>query len=167
MDNDYHPSSKSALIEVILKERNALESLLLDLSDEQKKEKGVESDWSIKDLMAHIIAWERLAQDRINSALTGEPFNFPLIEGEDFVDKFNASVYVENCDASLDVIEAEFQQSHQDFLKQIRDVDEEFLLKPLPFEWAKDLTAQVLISANTHWHYLEHAESIRKWLVVK
>ena len=167
MVNDYHPPSKSALIEAIIKERNALKDLILDLSDEQKKEKGVESDWSIKDLMAHITAWEKLAQDRVNSAITGEPFSFRLIEGEDFVDRFNANIYVENCDKPLDVIEDEFQQSIQDFLKQIGDIEEEFLQKPLPFDWAKDLSAQVLISANTHWHYLEHAESIRKWLDAK
>jgi len=167
MVDDYHPPSKSALIDVILLERIALESLFLDLSIKKKKEKGVESNWSIKDIMAHIAAWERLAQDRINSALTGEPLSYPVIEGEDFVDTFNANVYEENYDGSLEIIEAEFQLSFQDFLKQIRNIDEEFLQKFLPFDWAKELTAQILISANTHWHYLEHAQSIRKWLETK
>ena len=42
--------------------------------------------------------------------------------------------------------------------------DSDFLSDPLPFDWAGKLTAQVVISANTHWHYVEHTAAIEKWL---
>ncbi len=164
MTEDYHPPTKSDLLEVIRKERAQLESLLAGIADPQKVEPGVEASWSIKDILGHIAAWERLAYDRIHAAATGSPLKFPLIKGDADVDQFNAEVYAANKDQSLPIVVTEFQASHRDFLAQIEGLDEEFLSSPLPFDWAGKLTAQVVISANTHWHFAEHAESISKWL---
>jgi hypothetical protein len=164
MNEDYHPPNKQALLDVIQGERSKLMTLLAGLSQEQKEIKGVESDWSIKDIMAHISAWERLAQDRIHAALTEEDLKIPVIEGDDFVDVFNAQVYEREKEAPLSEVEAEFVESYDTFLNTIKSLDEAFLYEKLPFDWAGDLTAQVLISANTHWHYTEHGVSIQEWL---
>ena len=164
MPEDYHPPDKPALLEVIHKERKNLETLLEGLTDAQKVESGVEADWSIKDIMAHIAAWERLAQDRIHATMTGEPLKISVITGDDFVDQFNANVFEENKDLPLDTVEKEFKESFLAFVTQIESLENDVLSKKLPFDWARDLTAKVLISANTHWHYLEHANSIAKWL---
>lgn len=164
MNEDYHPPTKSDLLDVIHTERARLNSLLEGLTPSQMTEPGVEPSWSIKDILAHIAAWERLAIDRIHAAVSGDPLNFPLIKGDADVDKFNANVYEKNAAETLANIVSEFHASHQDFVAQIETLDEEFLVTPLPFDWAGKLTAQVVISANTHWHYVEHAESIAKWL---
>ena len=111
--------------------------------------------------MAHIAAWERLAQDRIHAALTGEPLKIPVIDSDNFVDDFNAGVYAKNQKESLGSVEAEYKGSYADFLAQLETLDWDFIQTVLPFEWAGDLTAQVLISSNTHWHYKEHADLIR------
>jgi len=164
MNNDYNPPNKSALLGAIQKERANFESQLAGLSPSQKETKGVEAEWSIKDIMAHITAWERLAQDRLSAAITDEELMIPVIEGDDFVDVYNAHVYNTHKDMPLGEVENEFQASYLDFLAQIESLDDAFLSGKLPFDWAGDLTAQVLISANSHWHYLEHATSIEKWL---
>jgi len=164
MSEDYHPPTKSDLLEVIRTERERLESLLVGLDDSRKLEPGVEASWSIKDILAHIAAWERLAYDRIQAAVSGNPLKFPLIKGDADVDKFNAEVFEKNKKSSIADVTDEFHGSHQDFIGQIGTLAEDFLSKPLPFDWAGKLTAQVVISANTHWHYIEHAESIEKWL---
>lgn len=164
MTEDYHPPTKSDLIEVIHTERTRLESLLEGLTDSQMTESGVESSWSIKDILAHIAAWERLAFDRIHAALSGKPLKFPLIKGDADVDTFNAAVYKKYKDQSIAKVTAEFNDSHLDFLAQIEALDDDFLTSPLPFDWAGKLSAQVVVSANTHWHYTEHAQSITKWL---
>jgi hypothetical protein len=164
MTEDYHPPTKSALLEVIRAERTQLESLFEGMDDSQMTTAGVEASWSIKDILAHIAAWERLAYDRIDAALSGEPLKFPLINGDADVDQFNAAVYEKNKDQPMKYVMAEFHDSHQDFAELIGTLEDDFLASPLPFGWAGKLTAQVLISANTHWHYIEHAESISKWL---
>ena len=164
MTEDYHPPTKSDLLEVIQTERALLESSLEGLTDTQMTEPGVEASWSIKDILAHIAAWERLAFDRIQAALSGEALKFPLIKGDADVDKFNAEVYEKNKTQSLVGVITEFGASHTDFRSQIETLDDDFLTSPLPFDWAGKLTAQVVISANTHWHYIEHTESISRWL---
>lgn len=167
MTEDYHPPKKSDLLDVIHAEREQLETLIEPLTDEQMTAASVAASWSVKDILAHIAAWERLACDRIQAALSGEPLKFPLIKGDSDVDRFNAEVYAQNQDQTLGQVLKEYHDSHQDFLDLIETLQDDFLASPLPFDWAGNLTAQVMISANTHWHYIEHAESISKWLESK
>jgi len=167
MPEDYHPPTKSALIDVIGTERARLESLLEGLSETQMIEPGVEATWSIKDILAHISTWERLAMDRIHAAQTGKDLQFPLITGDNFVDEFNAQTYAKHKDQLLAEVLQEFRSSHLDFLAQIEALDENHLPEKLNFDWSGNLTYQVMISANTHWHYAEHANSIEKWLDIE
>ena len=164
MTEDYHPPKKSDLLDVIHTERERLDKLIELLADDQMIAAGVEASWSVKDILAHIAAWERVAYDRIQAALSGESLNFPLIKSDADVDQFNADVCAKNKDRSLEKVMKEYHESHQDFLDLIETLQDEFLASPLPFDWAGKLTAQVMISANTHWHYIEHAETISKWL---
>jgi hypothetical protein len=164
MTEDYHPTKKSDLLDVIHAERERLGKLIEPLTDDQMIASGVEASWSVKDILVHIAAWERLAYDRIQAALSGESLKFPLIKGDTDVDQFNAEVYAKNKDQSLEKVMNEYHNSHQEFMGLIQTLQDDFLANPLPFDWAGKLTAQVMISANTHWHYIEHAESISKWL---
>jgi hypothetical protein len=164
MTEDYQPPNKSALLDVIHSERARLEALLAGLTEAQMVEPGVEANWSIKDIMAHIAAWERLALDRIHAAETGSALQYPIITNDNFVDQFNAEIYQAHADQPLAEVQTEFQNAHQDFVHQIEVLDESKLPQKLNFDWSGKLTYQVVISSNTHWHFIEHAESIEKWL---
>lgn len=41
-------------------ERGALEAQLAQLSDEQNTMPGVVGDWPVKDVLAHLVAWEQM-----------------------------------------------------------------------------------------------------------
>ncbi len=164
MSEDFHPPTKSDLLMVIRTERARFEALIETVPESRQSETGVEAHWSIKDIMAHIAAWERLAMDRIHAGITGEPLKFPLIAGNEFVDQFNGEIYEANKARPLAEVYAEFHAVHRQFLDQIEALDAVLLPQSLPFDWAGKLTYQVVISANTHWHYAEHADSIEKWL---
>jgi len=166
MTEDYHPPSKSALLEVIRAERARLESLLEGLTEAQMVTGGVEGHWAIKDILAHIAAWERLAADRIHAAQTRENLQYPIIAGENFVDEYNAHIYETHKDLPLVKVQAEFYSAHRDFVAQIEALDESILPQKLGFDWSGHLTYQVMISSNTHWHYLEHANAIENWLEI-
>jgi hypothetical protein len=164
MSENNQPANKAALLDTIQNERARLESLLEGLTETQMIELGVEGDWSIKDILAHIAAWERLAMDRIHAAQTGSDLKYPLIAGDDFVDQFNAQTYEAHKDQPLSEVQDEFHSTHRDFLAQIEALAEEKLPQKLNFDWSGKLTHQVMISANTHWHYPDHAAAIEKWL---
>jgi len=164
MTENHQPPDKSTLIDVIQSERARFESLLVGLTEAQMTKPGVEADWSIKDILAHIAAWERLAMDRIYAAQTGADLKYPLIAGDDFVDQFNAQNYEAHKNQSLSEVQAEFDNAHQEFMAQIEALPEARLFQKLNFDWSGKLTYQVMISANTHWHYPDHAAAIENWL---
>ena len=164
MNDDYTPHNLDDLINIINTEWTSLVKLINEFTDSQKIVPGIVDDWSIKDLMAHITAWEKLAMDRINTTITGSPLKYPVISGEQFVDEFNRQVYETNRNVPLDEVQSDFLNTHERFMDQIISLDNQLLSDKLPFDWAGNLTVQLVISSNTHWHYVEHVESIEKWL---
>lgn len=164
---EYQPPDKNALLAVIARERANLEELIAPLSEHQMMEAGVEGQWSIKDILAHISTWERLAHDRLQAGLTGSSLKFPLITSDEFVDQFNAEIFQANREKSFSEIKVEFEEAHARLLSLIEDLPPEVLRQKLPFEWAGKLTYQLIISSNTHWHYIEHADSIEQWLLTQ
>jgi hypothetical protein len=149
---------------VIQSEREKLKSLYKGLPEIQLVAAGVEETWSIKDILAHIAAWERVAIDIIQSAKDGEPPKSYINTIFKDIDKFNAGVFEKNQILPLAEVINEFEASHDDFVELIESIPEDFIFSNLPFEGTEELTIQYIISANTHWHYSEHAESIQKWL---
>jgi hypothetical protein len=52
------PTNQNDLLMAIKKERGALEAYLETLSPLEKNEFGIVGDWSVKDVLAHLIEWE-------------------------------------------------------------------------------------------------------------
>ena len=146
MSTNYQPTDKSDLLRVIRSEREKLDSNFEGLEDPQMVAPGVEVDWSLKDILAHIAAWERVAIDIVQSAR--DKVDLPAYIDKIFenVDAFNAQVYEKNLELSLTVIRSEFQTAHQDFLTLIESLDENFTFSKLPFEGATQFTIQYIIS---------------------
>jgi hypothetical protein len=164
MSADYQPIDKSDLLRVIRLERNKLEELLDGLSAEKLGHPGVEVDWSIKDILAHIAAWERVAVDIVSATQSGITLPTYVSKVFENVDVFNAKVYEKHKAWSISKIQEEFSAAHQEFIKLIASLGEDFVFRNLPFEGAEKFTIQYMISANTHWHYREHVDSIKNWL---
>ncbi len=158
------PPSKQALLDTIQSAWDELNEIISGLNEEQLTQPGAQEDWSIKDIMAHIAAWERLAADRIHAALSGEELQYPPMTNDDAINAFNAQAHEEHKGLPLKQVSSEFGAAHQAFLMQIEALDESRLAENLPFDWAGKVTFQVLISANAHWHYAEHIAAIEKWL---
>lgn len=154
--------TKSELTAAIEMERARLEDALAHFSDTQKVGGLLENGWSGKDLMAHIAAWERVAFDIVQAARDGEPLKAYVSKVFESIDNFNAQTYERNKDKSLRNIEVEFKAAYNDFFDLITPLDEAFIAGNLPFEGAENLTVQVIISANTHHHYREHAEECER-----
>ena len=102
--------------------------------------------------------------DIVQPARDGEPLDAYIPKIFESIDNYNAEIYKKNKDLTLGEIQSEFEAAHQDFLNLIKTLSWEFILSHLPFEGAEEFTIQNMISSNSHWHYLEHAASIQKWL---
>jgi uncharacterized protein (TIGR03083 family) len=98
------PKRKKALLELIRAERVRLDETIGGLSDDQLTEPGVVGDWSVKDILAHLSAWERrLAQRVKGQPETGSELGTPA---------FNEQVYQQNRSSSLAAVRAEAGASY-------------------------------------------------------
>lgn len=159
--------AKSELMEAIRTERARLETVLACFSDVQKLKPLLENGWSIRDLLAHITSWEKIGFDIVKTARDGEALKPYIAKVFESIDNFNAKTLEINKANSLWEIEAEFHATYQDLMDLVEPLDDSFIASNLPFEGAEELSVQFMISANTHFHYREHAEALEKLLDAK
>lgn len=160
--------SKTRILELIQSGRKALQETLEGMSAAQMTEPGVESDWSVKDILVHIAVWEGMMVGWVEESLRGEiPDRPPPGKTWDDLDGLNAQIYVDNKDKALDEVRWDFQASHQRALRMVQAMPEEDLLDPRRFEWLQGDPMWHLVAANTWWHYKEHHEAISDWLAEK
>lgn len=157
--------TKTKILEMIRNERESLEALLGQLSEEQMTYPGLENNWSVKDVLAHIAYWERRMVGWIEESLRGEVPQRPApgVPWDD-LDGLNEQVYLSNLDKTLGEVLADFHSSYQQSLKVVEALTEEDLTDPQRFEWRRGDPMWHMIAANTWWHYQEHAEAINNWL---
>jgi hypothetical protein len=157
--------NKTKILAGIHTEWELLERLVNPLSEEQMLTPGVEGQWSVGDILAHISAWEKFLLDRISAALTGSPLQYPPILNWDDVHAFNAHIFTENQGRPLSSVILEFRSLYHGVLTVLEALDDEALSRPLPWDWSQEnLTVWQIVIANTSDHYQEHRQSIEKWL---
>ena len=156
--------TKATLLEAFRRSREDLETLLSRFDDEQMLRPGVEATWSLKELMWHIVAWEMGLCRWLAAAVTGEePTDFPRTDAD--VDQMNATFDVEGQRLSLAEVQQAFAGAYSQVAEAILAVPEADLLDPARFAWRQGQPLWHMVGGNTFWHYQEHAETIRAWLV--
>jgi len=105
--------TKFELLDQILTERKRLEEVLTTLTPDQMLQPGACGEWTVKDVLAHISAWERRMIYWIGSHLHGET---PDIPPPSDVERMNAETYTHVKDKPLAEVLEEFRQSYRDAL---------------------------------------------------
>jgi hypothetical protein len=157
--------SKHEMLALIDREWQALADVQIELDREAMSQPGVESEWSVKDILAHIAAWERLMVQWLEESLRGETPNRPAPgQSWDDLDLFNEQLYLENKHKSLDDVRQESADIHARAVKIIGEMNESDLLDPHRFEWRKGDPIWHLVAGNTWIHYEEHRQTISRWI---
>jgi hypothetical protein len=153
--------NKSELLAEIRTERAALERALAGLSGEQITRSDADGAWSVKDILAHIVAWEGWMIGWTGQLLRGErPHNPAPVETDEELDRLNADNYRQNRDRPLDDVLADFRRSHADALHLAEGLVEEQLQEDHPNTWPHGPLWHG-VAANTCWHYREHLDAVR------
>jgi len=160
MSDEIKHLTKPELLQRIRDERRALEKILARLTHAQMLLPGVDGEWSVKDALAHISAWERRMLAWIGSHLRGEPPEVPLPWD---VERMNRESYAEVKDKPLAEVLEEFRQSYHDSLALAESLTEKQLQTEYPDTWPIG-PLWLGVAANTNFHYKEHREDIEKWL---
>jgi hypothetical protein len=151
---------KSKLLNEIRTGYSAFEAVLAPLSAKQMTTPGVNGQWSIKDNIAHLNAWQRRLINMLRATREGVDLPDPtpgLTEEE-----INEMFYQQNKDRPLAEVQAEFHSTYQQVLQSIQGLSNDELNKPL--SWREGRPIWPWVAGNTYEHYQEHAQIIQDWL---
>lgn len=157
--------SKDKLLERIRVEHRRLESNLAKLSQEEILQPGVIGQWSVKDILAHLVDWEQRCMDWIEVSFRGETPETPApgMTWRD-LDILNQQIFEKHRNRALGEVLDEFHSSYQAMLKRVESISEEDLTDPHRFGWRAGKPLWKLVAANTYNHYRWAKTEIRKWI---
>lgn len=121
--------TKAELIAWLEAEYEQWLALLDEIGRERMDEPGVNGDWSMKDLVAHMSVWQPKLNAAIAAAQNGEPEPPPPwpahIQTED---EINAWIYETNHDRSVDEVLANSDRTFQQYLDVIRGLPDDVVI---------------------------------------
>ena len=158
-------TSKAQLLKDIQTERRRLEKNLAKLSEGELIEPGVTGSWSVKDLLAHLSAWEQLFLHWCSSG-EGAPSSEvpPVGMSRHAIAALNQAIFERNRGRPLEDVVADFTASFLQIQAAIQDISEEDLFAHGRFAWTGNLTLADYAAGNTCNHYAWANAQIRKWI---
>lgn len=141
--------------------RERLVNSYAGLTDEELMEPGVAGDWSVRDVLAHVAAWDRAQTEAYRMMLRGE--RPPLLDmDEDENEAFNHEHHARMQPMSLQEVITELFAAREEMLEVLREVDNMALFAPAPGDEHAELSIAACISVSAN-HDEEHAEMIENW----
>ena len=139
---------------------------LLDTLDEEQVLLAEEpGEWSVKDILAHLWAWQQLTQARLKAALQGGEPVFSLWPAEleesadESPDEINAWIYSHYLSTPWPEIRKYWQECFQNILDLAIKLPERELLDSEKYPWLKGYPL-VNIFIATYDHHQEHYEKL-------
>lgn len=156
-----HPlARRRRLLARLAAERGRLLWQLLSLDQELLTRTPVfpDSGWTVKDLLAHVAAWDRWEHRAMAAMLAGDEPDLAAVED---MDAFNASAVDAGRDRTLSETLAELQAAREDWVAWLREVSVEAFFASREhqgWDWAFPNCL------NVQWqHDAEHADQLAAW----
>ena len=162
--------NKSELLDWLQEEYRQWEELLEQIGPERMEQPGVNGDWSMKDIVAHLTGWQPRVNANLQAALRGEsepPPPWPAHLQTD--DEINAWIYESNRGRSLREVLDESRQVFQRLFEVLEGLSEELQIEQVHqgtrvyhLVW---LNGQRYQPGEFFDHYHDdHEPDIRAWL---
>src|SRR4030095_9003954 len=166
-------TQKEIFLARLMRERDKFELLLNRVGYTRRMTlKGVSGKWSIKDILAHVLAFEQYIADRMHEILHGEEYTPCRTQNalDAFLDQFG---YPDFGSSLLDddtpmecVVEKYRSVSLEDIITQELNAFASIIasLEKMTEEVIDKHNLYERIANNTYKHYREHSRNIRSWL---
>jgi hypothetical protein len=158
-----YPFDPEILFTRIHDEWEALAAVVAAL-DEPRIVRRDEGEWSVKDILAHIAAWEKflIANQFLGIAATEALCVAPEVLERADEDEVNAILFERNRDKPLVDVQSDWFETHRWLMSELSKLDEARLKQEtLCFGAAPRPLAQWVIF-NTYEHYEDHRRAIEK-----
>lgn len=161
MTLEFEISDRKELLDQILAERKLFEETLARVDQTEYLKAIFDGNWSIKDVLAHIVAWEQRMISWVGQAARGVLPNIPL--DDDTINALNDQSYHQDKDLPLAQVIQAYERSYKQALTFAENTPEEVLFTKNLLE-GRENPYWITIAANTCWHYQEHREALEQYL---
>ena len=157
------------ILAALLEQFRHWDELLASLSEEQITAPHFDLDWSIKDVMAHLWAWQQISIPRMEGGMQDREPELPkwITElGEDWeedADQTNAKIYETNHKKPWSEIHQNWRDEFLRFLELGNEISERNLLDGDKYPWLKGYSLAFILVAS-YDHHQEHYEKLSNWL---
>ncbi len=148
--------NKPELLTALHRDWAALQALLASLDEAQMLAPELDDGWSVKDVLAHIAAWEARCASWLDSVARGVTPERPEVKD---VDGSNARDYAAAKGTPLATVRAQSRDAHAAMVRSAEALSEADLADDSRFGWP----ASQMASSNSDEHYREHIEQIASW----
>jgi hypothetical protein len=153
-------TSKDDIIQELRAARADLLAAIDGLTPAQMRIPGAVGIWSVKDVLAHLVAWESELVTALNQVENGQR---PTIIDIDDIDEWNDERYHENVRRPLEAILDDLTGVHKMLLKMVGDLNAKQLTDNRVYDWMEGEPLHYLIEETATWHEREHVDEIRAW----
>lgn len=158
------PTTRAELLRDMQAGYATFEAVIAPLGETQMTTPGVNSDWSIKDIVAHIATWQaRAARSLEFAARDEEPQHDVPVNNEEEMHAFNAATFAANRSRPLAQVLADFHASYRQLLVAVEALNEDALFDAKRFAWMEGDPLWKVVAGNTFGHYPEHITMIEEW----
>jgi len=162
-------SSRDKLLKDIITERKRFEKNLSTLNNSDFLAEGAVGEWSLKDLLAHLTAWELRFLAFYETGLHGGiyPSRYPAWASGKAGHALNREIYEANRNRSLEDVLVEFHASYRKVLAVVQSISDEDLFNADRFAWTGERRLVDFVKGVTCNHYYWAKLQIRKYISQK
>lgn len=155
------PMSRERLLALVAYEWDRFLATVARVPGRRLDEPGVRGEWSGKDILAHVAAWEARALHLVDSGFAGRT---PDLLGWSDIDQYNAEIWRRNREKSLDEVREVARRAHGELVARIAAATDDDLARLDRVPWLGGAPAWTVVAYNTFDHYPRHARRIEEWL---
>lgn len=163
-------NEKSSVLTALSEELQYWEGQLATLSEDEITTSRLRNGWSIKDLMAHLMAWQQVTRARLEAASANEAPVFPeWLEGagpesDEQLHEFNARIVERHRDRPWLEVHSDWRSGFSEVIRLGRDLPEDDVLNPGRFSWLDGNPLLAVLEGTLRHHRDEHRSYLEEWL---
>jgi hypothetical protein len=161
--------NKEEILALLKEEFNRWEELLSGMSEDQATNLSMPTNLSVKDVVAHLWAWQQRSIARMEAAILDREPEYPKWpeyldpEAED-VDSINAWIYETYRVKPWSRVHQDWRDGYLHFLELGQQIAEKDLLDHGKYMWMEGYSlADVLLGSYEH-HHEDHLVPLQAWL---
>lgn len=157
------PMTGPRLARILETERAKWNALLAQVDSEHLEMPGVEGDWSVKDLVAHLTWYEQSIVEGARQVLGGGTFTRRRPAGVS-LDEQNARIASESQKRPASEVLAGADAVFADLLAIIAACPQDMLNDPRRLGLPDDMLPWMGVANNSYAHYRAHEPALRAWI---